>query len=85
MEELVDSGLTRNLGVSNFNVSLLRDLINGSRIFPSVNQVEIHPHLTQKNLIRFCQQSGVQVTSYSTMGGSSYVDLKMATASDLIV
>lgn len=56
----------------------MRDLINGSQIKPAVNQVELHPLLTQKNLIRFCQEKGVQVTSYSTMGGASYVELSMS-------
>lgn len=39
MEELVDEGLIRNIGVSNFTIPILRDLINGARIKPVVNQV----------------------------------------------
>ena len=73
MESLVKSGEVRNIGVSNFNISLLRDLINSSEIKPSVNQIEIHPYLTQKKLIEFCRRNDVKITSYSTMGGSSYV------------
>lgn len=85
MEQLVSDGLCRNIGVSNFSISLLRDLINGSKVHPSVNQVEIHPYLTQKRLVNFCHKHGVQVTSYSTMGGTSYVELKIAKNEELIV
>jgi diketogulonate reductase-like aldo/keto reductase len=46
MEELVDLGLVRNIGVSNVGVSLLRDILNYSRIKPAVNQIELHPQLS---------------------------------------
>jgi diketogulonate reductase-like aldo/keto reductase len=39
MEELVEEGLIRNIGVSNFGISLLRDLMNGAKILPAVNQL----------------------------------------------
>lgn len=77
MEQLVKERLVRNIGVANFNVGLLRDLINNSHIKPSVLQVEIHPFLTQKKLIRFCREHGVQVTSYSTFGATSYLNLQL--------
>ena len=59
-------------------VALLRDLIYQARIKPAVLQVEIHPELTQKKLIRFAREEGIQVTSYSTFGASSYVEIGMA-------
>ena len=51
MEELVDAGLVRTIGVCNFGVSLLRDLQAGARIQPSSLQVEMHPRLTQEKLL----------------------------------
>lgn len=78
MEQLVKDGLVKNIGVCNFNTSLLRDLIAGSTIKPSVLQVELHPELTQKKLIDFCRQQNIQMTSFSSFGASSYVELSMA-------
>jgi D-xylose reductase len=78
MEELVKEGLVRNIGVSNFGIALLRDLINGAGIVPAVNQIEVHPYLTSKNLLKYCKKKGVQVTSYSTLGGMSYLELDLA-------
>lgn len=84
MEALVKEGITRNIGVSNFNISLLRDLLAGCEIAPAVLQIEIHPYLTQKKTIRFCQENNIQITSYSTMGGNSYVELGMSTKEEAI-
>ena len=45
MERLVDLGLTKSIGVSNFNVQLLWDMLCYCRIKPVVNEVELHPYL----------------------------------------
>ena len=78
MEDLVRSGLTRNIGVSNFNIALLRDLLAYAQIEPSVLQVELHPYLTQENLVRFCADRKIAVTAFSPLGAASYVELGMA-------
>jgi D-xylose reductase len=79
MEQLVDLGLVRNIGVSNFGVSLLRDLLSQSRIRPAVLQIESHPYLVQPKLVRYCQQESIAVTAFSPLGAGSYVPLGMAT------
>lgn len=56
--------------MSNFNVSLLRQLLNFSRIRPSVNQIESHPYFRNDVLVRYCIDHGVRVTAYSPLGGS---------------
>ena len=85
MEDLVDKGLVRNIGVSNFGVSLIRDLLTQSRIRPAVLQIESHPYLTQSKLIRYCHSEGIAVTSFSPLGAPSYVPLGMATSQDSVL
>jgi D-xylose reductase len=78
MEQLQREGLVREIGVSNFGVSLLRDLMNQASIMPAMLQVELHPYLTQTKLLRFCQQAGIGVTGFSPLGAQSYFQLNMA-------
>lgn len=54
MEALVDEGLVKNIGISNFNCALIRDLLSYARIKPANLQVELHPYLSQETLIKFC-------------------------------
>jgi D-xylose reductase len=82
MEDLVRAGLVRNIGVSNFGVSLLRDLLSYAAIAPAVLQVEMHPFLTQEKLLRFCNESGVAVTAFSPLGAASYYSIGMAGEGD---
>jgi D-xylose reductase len=44
MEELVQEGLVKNIGVCNFGVSLIRDLLTYCKIKPAVLQIELHPY-----------------------------------------
>jgi D-xylose reductase len=78
MEDLVRAGLARNIGVCNFNVSMLRDLLSYAEIAPAMLQVEMHPFLTQVKLLRFCQEQGIAVTAFSPLGAASYYSIGMA-------
>jgi D-xylose reductase len=78
MEDLLRFGLVRNIGVCNFNVSLLRDLLTYAEVPPTVLQVELHPFLTQEKLLRFCKENDIAVTAFSPLGASSYLSLGMA-------
>lgn len=78
MEELVDQGLVRHIGICNFNTALISDLLSYARIRPSVLQVELHPYLTQEKLLRHCREQGIAVTGFSPLGALSYVPLGMA-------
>jgi D-xylose reductase len=85
MEDLVTKGLVRNIGVSNFGVSLIRDLLTQARIRPAVLQIESHPYLTQSKLIRYCQAENIAVTAFSPLGAPSYVPLGMAKPDDSVL
>ena len=78
MEDLQRAGLVKHIGVCNLNISMLRDLLAGCSIRPSVHQIELHPHLTQPRQLRFCQQEKIAVAAFSPLGAPSYLPLGMA-------
>ena len=71
MEALVEKGLVRSIGVSNFNVQMLWDMLTYARIPPAVNQVEIHPLNAQEELVRFCHDHKILPTNYCPIRGWS--------------
>ncbi len=68
MEVLVDKGLCRHIGVSNFSVTKLKTLMDGARLKPAVNQIELHPYLQQPQMLDFCSKNGIHLTAYSPLG-----------------
>jgi D-xylose reductase len=85
MEELQNSGLCKQIGVCNFGVSLIRDLLSYAKIPPAVLQVESHPYLVQPKLLRFCQEQQIAFTAFSPLGAGSYIPLGMAQATDSVL
>jgi diketogulonate reductase-like aldo/keto reductase len=67
LEKLYKDGRIRAIGVSNFQIHHLEDLLTDAEIAPMVNQVEYHPHLTQKELHAFCKDKGIQLEAWSPL------------------
>jgi diketogulonate reductase-like aldo/keto reductase len=70
LEKLYKDGKVRSIGVSNFTTEYLERLMSEATIIPAVNQIELHPHLSQIELRDFCKQHGIAVESYSPLGGT---------------
>lgn len=85
MEKLVEAGLVKNIGVSNFRAALLMELLKTATIKPQVNQVEIHPFLVEEQLVDYCKRVGVAVTAFSPLGAGSYVSLGMAAKTETVL
>lgn len=74
LEKLYNDGRVRAIGVSNFNVHHLEDLMQDAQIKPMVNQVEYHPHLTQKGLLAFCKEHKIQMEAWSPLMRGQLLD-----------
>ncbi|CAG9821184.1 unnamed protein product [Phaedon cochleariae] len=68
MEECVDLGLARSIGLSNFNEEQTERVLQNCRIRPVVNQVEVNPNINQKKLIQFCKERDIIVTGFCPLG-----------------
>lgn len=69
MEQCVKLGLTRSIGISNFNSKQTEAILRICTIKPVTNQVELHPFLSQEKLQRFSEEHGVTLTAYRSLGG----------------
>lgn len=68
MENLVDEGLVRAIGLSNFNSKQVDEVVSKSRVKPAVLQVEAHPYLNQQQLVEHCKMHNILVTAFSPLG-----------------
>ena len=82
MEALVQKGLCKSIGISNFNGALIMDLLRYAKIVPATLQIEHHPYLTQLGLVEFAQSQGIAVTAYSSFGPLSFLEMDMKQAKD---
>ncbi|WP_442574574.1 aldo/keto reductase [Microbacterium sp. F51-2R] len=71
MEEAVDNGVVRSIGVSNFTVDDLEKLLPEARIAPVVDQVELHPHWQQPELLPYLAEKGIVAEAWYPIGHGS--------------
>jgi diketogulonate reductase-like aldo/keto reductase len=74
LETLYKEGKVKAIGVSNFQIHHLEDVIKDAEIVPMVNQVEYHPRLTQKELQAFCRQHSIQLEAWSPLMQGKLLD-----------
>ncbi|MBY0370394.1 aldo/keto reductase [bacterium] len=74
LQQIVNSGKCRAVGVSNYTVRHLQELMDRTHIIPAVNQVEFHPFLFQKDLLDFSRQHNIHLMAYSPLVHGHYHD-----------
>jgi len=70
MEEIYNSGRVKAIGVCNFNISHLEEMMANTTIVPAVNQIELHPYLQQTELRNYCREKGIHPESWAPIGGT---------------
>jgi diketogulonate reductase-like aldo/keto reductase len=83
LETVLEEGKCRAIGVSNYTIPHLKDLLGKARIVPAVNQVEFSPFLYQKELFDFCREQGIQMEAYSPLTrGKKFKDKTLRTMAE---
>ncbi|KAL4956138.1 NADP-dependent oxidoreductase domain-containing protein [Aspergillus filifer] len=72
MEDLITQHpeKVKAIGVSNYSVKYLEELLPQVKIVPAVNQIENHPALPQQEIVDFCKEKGILITAYSPLGST---------------
>ncbi|XP_057823253.2 aldo-keto reductase family 4 member C10 [Cryptomeria japonica] len=69
MEQCLEMGFTKAVGVSNFSSKKIEDLLTHAKIPPAVDQVEMHPQWQQKKLRDYCNKHNIHVSAWGPLGG----------------
>ncbi|KAL2136261.1 hypothetical protein VTI74DRAFT_4694 [Chaetomium olivicolor] len=83
MESLVEKGLAKSIGISNFQAQLIYDLLRYAKVRPATLQIEHHPYLVQQELLNLAKREGIAVTAYSSFGPASFLEFNMQHAVQL--
>lgn len=70
MEELVNEGKVKYIGLSNFNKEQVQEILDMAKIRPVCNQIEVNPYLPNNELVKFCQNNDLVVIGYASLGAS---------------
>lgn len=77
LETLYKEKRVRAIGVSNYNIRLLKELMEGLEIVPAVNQIELHPRLQQKELLAFCSDNDIVVEAWAPIMKGKVTDIPL--------
>jgi L-glyceraldehyde reductase len=72
MEKLVRAGKIRSIGVSNFTIEKMEELLKTAEIPPAVNQIEAHPYLLQPKLFQYLKENTILPVAYSPLGNNIF-------------
>lgn len=78
MEKLVKSGKVRSIGVSNFNSEQVERVCQNAEIKPVANEVECHPNLNQRKMIKFLADRNISLIAYSPLGKANFANKALA-------
>lgn len=71
MESLVEQGVCRSIGVSNYPLMLMHDLVTQAKIQPACNQIEVHAYYQRESLVNYCLARNICVTAHTPLGGGT--------------
>jgi diketogulonate reductase-like aldo/keto reductase len=76
LQKIYSDGLAKNIGVSNYTVKHLEELLSDTEVVPAVNQIEFHPFIyeEQKEVLEFCKDKGIIVEAYSPLARAKDMD-----------
>lgn len=80
LQKIYSEGRARSIGVSNYTIAHLEELLNESGLTPAVNQVEFSPFLYQKDLLEFCRKNEILLTAYSPLARGDKMENKTLNA-----
>lgn len=72
MEEQVNAGRTKAIGVSNFNTQQIDTILKIAKIKPANQQIEVHLYFQQNEMIDFCKKNNITVAAYAPLGSPAY-------------
>jgi len=85
MQELVDEGLVRSIGISNFTIKKTDDLLKRSpKIRPACNQVELNPYLPQDRLCEYCKKEDITMVAYTPLGNPGFIEMTKGDATPVL-
>ena len=70
MESCVEAGLAKHIGVSNFTINKIKEVLGYASVRPEVNQIELQPLLQQNDMLEYCNGEGIVLTAYSPLGST---------------
>jgi 2,5-diketo-D-gluconate reductase A len=74
LEGFKADGRARSIGVSNFQIEHLRQLMNEADVVPAVDQIELHPYFQNRTVARFCEEHGIAIEAWSPIAQGDVLD-----------